>query len=150
VGIGVALEPGEFRMTEEFTRHAAVWVEAPSGRVRAGLSVNVNVQLPKGWSLAAVEIAYERFPRPLSVAEIGRRRSYGFPPASQTLRARLGAGFHYADGSSGDVIADGGLVRAKVALLSGPGSYWVLVFADAGLAEGKTLVPLTAVRITAD
>ena len=67
-----------------------------------------------------------------------------------TLRARLGAGFRYPDGSSGDVIADGGLVRAKVALLSGPGSYWVLVFADAGLAEGKTLVPLTAVRITAD
>lgn len=150
VGIGVAFEGGEFRMTEEYTRHAAVWVEAPAGRVRAGRSVNVNVQLPKGWSLAAVEIAYERFPRPLSAKEIARRGGYAFPPASQTLRPRLGAGFRYPDGSSGDVISDGGLVRARVALLSGPGSYWVLVFADVGLAGGRTLAPITAVRIEAD
>jgi uncharacterized protein YkwD len=150
VGIGVALEGGEFRMTEEFTRHAAVWIEAPAGRVRAGRSVTVNVQLPKGWSLAAVEIAYERFPRPLPAKVIRQRAEYGFPPASQTLRPRLVAGFHYADGSSGDVIADGGLVRAKVALQSGPGSYWVLVFADFGPADGKALAPLTAVRIAAD
>ena len=150
VGIGVAFEGGEFRMTEEFTRHAAVWVEAPAGRVRAGRSVTVSVQLPKGWSLAAVEIAYERFPRALSATEISRRGSYGFPPASQTLRPRLGGGFRYSDGTSGDVISDGGLVRARVALLSGPGSYWVLVFADVGLADGKTLAPITAVRIAAD
>jgi hypothetical protein len=110
----------------------------------------VNVQLPKGWSLAAVEIAHERFPRPLPAKEIRRRAEYEFPPASQTLRPRLAAGFHYADGSQGDVIADGGFVRVKVALLSGPGSYWVLVFADSGLADGKALVPLTAVRIAAD
>lgn len=150
VGIGVALEGGEFRMTEEFTRHAAVFVEAPAGRVRAGRTVPVNVQLPKGWSLAVVEVAHERFPRPLTAKEIRRRASYAFPAASQTLLPRVGAGFRYADGSAGEVNADGGLVRAKVALRSGPGSYWVLVFANPGPAEGQALVPLTAVRITAD
>jgi hypothetical protein len=41
-------------------------------------------------------------------------------------------------------------VHAKIALLSGPGSYWVLVYAAPGAVEGKTLSPITAVRILAD
>ncbi len=150
VGLGVALEGGEFRMTEEFTRHVAVWVEAPAGRVRAGRTVSVNVRLPKGWSLAAVEIGHERFPRPLTAKEIRRRRAYAFPPASQKLLPRLAAPFQYADGSKGEVDVADGIVRAKVTLLSGPGSYWVLVYAAPGPVEGRTLGPLTAVRILAD
>ncbi len=150
VGIGVALEGGEFRMTEEFTRHAAVWVEAPAGRVRAGRTVPVNVQLPKGWNLAALEIAYERSPRPLTAAEIRRRASYAFPPAVRKLLPRLGPGYRYPDGSAGDVTVAGGIVRAKVPLLSGSGSYWAVVFAAPGDAQGKALSPITAVRILAD
>ncbi len=150
VGIGVALEGGEFRMTEEFTRHAAVFVEAPAGRVRSGRTVAVNVQLPKGWKLGLVEVSHERSPQPLTAKEIRGRSSYAFPSASQTLHPRLAPGYHYSDGSTGEVEAGGGLVRVKVALLSGPGSYWVLVFADPGTAEGKAFGPVTAVRITAD
>jgi hypothetical protein len=41
-------------------------------------------------------------------------------------------------------------VRVKVELLSGPGSYWVVVYAEPGPVEGRTLSPLTAVRILAD
>jgi uncharacterized protein YkwD len=152
VGIGVALEGGEFRMTEEFTRHGAVFVEAPAGRVRAGLAVPVNVRLPRGWTLAAVQVAHERFPQPLTAKEIHRRSSYAFPPASQTLLPHLPEGFRYSGGLVGEVEAGGGLVRAKIALLSGPGSYWVLVFAgpDAGPGEARDLSPITAVRIMAD
>lgn len=150
VGIGVALEGGEFRMTEEFTRHVAVWVEAPAGRVRAGRTVPVNVQLPKGWSLGAVEVAHEKSPRPLTAREINRRASYAYPRGTQRLLPRLASGFRYSDGSTGEVSTSDGLVRAKIALLSGPGSYWVLVYAVPGAAEGKTLSPITAVRILAD
>lgn len=150
VGIGVALEGGEFRMTEEFTRHAAVWVEAPASRVRAGRTVPVNVQLPKGWKLAAVEVAHEKFPRPLTAKEIRKRSSYEYPKGAQRLLPRLTPGFRYSDGSTGEVTTSDGLVRAKIALLSGAGSYWVLVYAAPGAAEGKTLSPITAVRILAD
>jgi uncharacterized protein YkwD len=150
VGIGVALEGGEFRMTEEFTRHAATWIEAPAGRVRGGRTVPVNVQLPKGWSLAAIEVAHEKFPRPLTAKEIKKRASYAYPRGTQRLLPRLAPGFRYSDGSTGEVSASDGLVRAKVALLSGPGSYWVLVYAAPGATEGKTLSPITAVRILAD
>lgn len=150
VGIGVALEGGEFRMTEEFTRHAAVWVEAPAGRVRAGRTVPVNVQLPRGWKLAAIEVAHERFPRPLTAKEIRKRSSYAYPKASQTLLPRLAPGFQYTNGAAGEVGVAEGVARAKIALVSGPGSYWVLVYAAPGAAEGKALSPITAVRILAD
>jgi uncharacterized protein YkwD len=152
VGIGVALTAGEFRMTEEFTRHAVVSVEAPAGRVRAGRTVPVNVQLPKGWKLGAVQVAHEPFPRPLTAKEIQRRSSYAFPAAAQTLLPLLGPGLRYASGAAGEVEAAGGLVRARIPLASGPGSYWVLVFAgpDAVPAGVRPLTPSTAVRITAD
>ncbi|HQQ79568.1 MAG TPA: hypothetical protein PLB01_19645, partial [Thermoanaerobaculia bacterium] len=147
---GVALEGGEFRMTEEFTRHAATWVEAPASRVRAGRTVSVNVRLPKGWSLGAVEVAHERFPRPLTAKEIRKRSSYAYPKASQTLLPLLAPGFQYSSGGKGDVAVADGVARAKIALASGPGSYWVLVYAAPGAVDGKTLSPITAVRILAD
>ena len=150
VGIGVALQGGEFRMTEEFTRHVATWIEAPASRVRAGRTVPVNVQLPKGWKLAAVEVAHETFPRPLTAREIRKRGSYAYPRGSQTLLPRLTTGFQYPNGSTGEVAVVDGVVRAKVVLLSGAGSYWVFVYAGPGAVEGKALSPITAVRILAD
>ncbi len=150
VGIGVALLGGEFRMTEEFTRHAVDWVELPAGRVRAGQTAPIAVQLPKGWNLAAVEIAHERFPRPLTAKEIRRRGAYAYPPGSQKLLPRLASPFQYQDGSSGEIAVSSGLFRTKVALLSGSGSYWVFVYAAPGAVEGKALSPLTAIRIVAD
>jgi uncharacterized protein YkwD len=150
VGIGIALEGGEFRMTEEFTRHAAVWVEAPASRVRAGRTAPVNVKLPKGWKLAAVEVAHERFPRPLAPKEINKRGAYAFPAATQRLLPLVAPGFKYSDGSTGEVATSDGVVRAKIALASGPGSYWVLVYAAPGAVDGKALSPITAVRILAD
>ena len=149
VGIGVALRGGEFRMTEEFTRHVATWVEAPASRVRAGRAAPVNVQLPKGWTLAAVEVAHERFPRPLTPKEIRRRGAYAYPKASRTLLPRLAPGFLYADGRAGEVSVSDGLVRAMIALDSGPGNYWAVVFAAPGPVEGRTLSPIAAVRIQA-
>ena len=150
VGLGVALEDGEFRMTEEFTRHAALWIEAPASRVRAGRTVSVRVQLPNGWNLAAVEIAHEKAPRPAATKEIQRRTSYAFPPASQKLLPKLTSTFRYPDGSRGEIDVRSGLVDAKVSLLSGPGSYWVFVYAAPGAIEGRTLSPLTAVRVIAE
>ena len=111
----------------------------------------MNVQLPKGWNLAGVEIAHEKFPRPLTAKEIKKRASYAYP-----ARARRGSSRASRPVSSTptarrarcDVAT--ALVRAKIALVSGPGSYWVLVYAAPGAAEGKMLSPITAVRILAD
>ncbi len=82
--------------------------------------------------------------------EIRKRGAYAFPPASQKLLPRLAPPFRYGDGSQGEVDSGDGLVRAKVALVSGPGSYWVLVYAAPGSVEGRKLGPITAVRIVAE
>lgn len=150
VGIGVALEGGEFRMTEEFSRHAVEWVEIPAGPVSlAARTAPFAAELPKGWNLAAIEIAHERAPRPMSAAEIGRRLSYAYPATSRRLLPRLAASYRYPDGSTGEVDVQGGVVRARIPLGSGPGSYWVFVYAAPGPVAGVTLGPVTAARIVA-
>ena len=147
VGIGVALEGGEFRMTEEFTRHAMEWIELPAGPVREGRSAPFAARLPTGWNLAALEIAYEPFPRKMAAKEIRRRASYAFPPTSLRLLPRLSPTFRYADGTTGDLVVSDGVVHARVPLTSGPGSYWVLVYAGEGDVKDRTLTPATAARI---
>jgi hypothetical protein len=112
--------------------------------------VSVNVQLPRGWSLGAVEVAHERFPRPLTAKEIRKRGAYAYPKASRTLLPLLARGFAYTGGGTGEVVVADGLARAKIALASGPGSYWALVYAAPGAVDGKTLSPIAAVRILAD
>ena len=148
VGIGVALAGGEFRMTEEFSRHVLPWIELPAAPVR-GRSAPFAAELPRGWNLAVLEIAHERLPRPLTAKQINRRDAYSLPPASQRLYPRLASPLRYVDGSAGDVVVSGSVVRASIPLLSGPGSYWVLVYAGEGPVEGRALTPVTAARVLA-
>lgn len=147
VGLGVALEGGEFRMTEEFTRHVVEWVDLPAGPVREGREAPFAARLPKGWNLAGVEVAYEPFPRRMSAKEIRRRAEYAFPAATLRFLPRLGPSFRYPDGSTGELAVSDGVVRAEVPLRSGPGSYWVLVYAGEGDVNGRSLIPATAARI---
>ena len=110
----------------------------------------MRVQLPKGWALGALEVAHERFPRPLTAREIRKRDSYAYPHGSRTLLPRLERGFLYPDGTAGEVAVSDGLVRATINLDSGSGNYWVIVYADRGAISGKSLSPVAAVRISAD
>jgi uncharacterized protein YkwD len=148
VGFGAYVEDGEFRMTEEFSQQVLPWIEIPASPLRGVRSAPFAAQLPKGWSLAAVEIAHERFPRPMTAKDIRRRDAYQFPAGTSTLYPRLFPPHRYADGSQGDVLVSGGTLRADLPLLSGPGSYWVFVYAAPGAVEGRALSPVTAVRIT--
>ncbi len=151
VGIGLALEGGEFRMTEEFTRHVLPWVEVPAAPVDARRgSAPFAAGLPKGWTLVALEIAHERAPRPMSAAEIRRRASYAYPEGGKRLLPRLAAPHRYADGSVGDLDVSGGAVRAEIPFFAGAGSYWVFVYAAPGpVPAGRTLAPAAAARIVA-
>ena len=149
VGIGAAVVGGEFRMVEEFSRRVALWVEVPEGPVPAGARAPFAVKLPPGWMLASLEVAFEPAPRPMSREEIHRRRSYGYPDASQRLLARAPANHQYTDGSRGEVDLVGGVARAKISLRSGPGNYFVFVFGAQGSYDGRTLSPLAVALIQA-
>lgn len=149
VGIGAAAVGGEFRMSEEFSRHVVEWVEAPSAPLPAGARAPFAVKLPAGWALASIEVGFEAPARPMSREEIARRGSYAYPGPSQSLLARTPANTRYSDGSRGEIALVRGVARADVPLLSGPGNYYVFVLAAPGSVEGRTLSPLTSALIQA-
>ena len=150
VGIGIAAVGGEFRMTEEYSRKVATWVEIPSAPVRAGGSASFEAQLPSGWNVGAIEVMYEKPPQPLSARELARRRSYQFPPVVLKLLPVLAGGFRYSDGSAGDFRVVNGRLKLRVPLASGTGNYYVLVYAAQGSAFGRQLSPITGALVIAE
>ncbi|HEX7529246.1 MAG TPA: hypothetical protein VF425_09060 [Thermoanaerobaculia bacterium] len=147
VGIGAAVAGGEFRMVEEYSRRVVEWVDVPLSPVPARARAPFAVKLPPGWTLVALEVGFEPAPRPMSREEIRRRGSYAYPAASQRLLARAPTNNQYPDGSRGEVDLVRGVARADIPLLSGPGDYYVFVFATPGSVEGRPLSPLTAALI---
>jgi uncharacterized protein YkwD len=149
VGIGAAVVGNEFRMVEEFSRHVVEWVEIPAGPLPAGGRAPFSVKLPSGWALASIEVGFEAPARPLSREEARRRGAYAYPSASQHFLARAPVNTQYPDGSRGEVSLVRGVARIDIPLLSGPGNYYVFVFAAPGSAHGRTLSPLTSALIQA-
>jgi uncharacterized protein YkwD len=149
VGIGAAVAAGEFRMVEEYSRRVVLWVEVPRAPVSAGARAPFAVKLPPGWALASLEVGYEPAPRPMSREEVRRRGSYAYPAVSQHFFARAPANTRYTNGSRGEVDLVRGVARVEIPLLSGPGNYYVFVFAAPGSFEGRSLSPLTAALIQA-
>ncbi len=150
VGIGVAWEGGEFRMTEEFVRRVADWVEIPSGPLPAGTAATLRVQLPADWAIATLEVAFDPDPGPLTREEIGRRASYGLPPAIRSLHPLLSGGLRYRDGGVGDFPVASGRLEARIPLDHGRGSYYAVLYAEPGpVAPGTRYAPVLAARIAA-
>ncbi len=149
VGIGAAALGGEFRMAEEFSRHVALWVDVPAEPLPAGARAPFAVKLPAGWALASIEVGFEAPARPMSREEIARRRSYAYPESSQSLLARVPMNARYPDGSRGEIGLVRGVARADIPLLSGPGNYYVFVYAAPGSVAGRLLSPLTSALIQA-
>jgi uncharacterized protein YkwD len=150
-GIGAATVGGEFRMTEEFSRRVMEWIEVPAWPLPPRSRALFSARFLPGWNAGPVEIAYEPPPRPLSLREIGRRGSYQYPRTVRTFVPRLPEGLRWAGGDQGDFRIDpSGRIDVFVPLESGPGSYYVLVYAGKGAVSGKRLTPGTAARIVAE
>ena len=150
VGIGFALVQGEFRMTEEFSRHVVEWVEIPAHPVPARGTAIFSVKLPRGWSAGAIEIAFEPPPERMSAREIGRRHSYGYPPSIHSYLPLLPMGQRWSTGDQGDFkVAGNGQISLTIPIDHGKGNYYVLLFATQGEVSGKKLSPVTAALIEA-
>ena len=151
VGFGFALVGGEMRMTEEYSRRVLEWAELPAGPVKAGGGAPLALKLPKGWSVGAIEVAFEPVPKPMSRAEIAARASYGLPPPWRTLRPYPPAGTRWQSGESGDFRANAaGRIELAIPLDRGPGHYYVVVYAGQGIRSGKPLFPVAAPLLVAE
>ena len=150
VGIGVAFSGGEFRMTEEFVRRVADWVEIPAEPLPAGGAATIRAKLPDGWTTGVVEVAHDPPPVPLSREEVERRTSYRFPRGFAVLYPALEPSMRYADGGKGDFTVTHGRVEARIPLTKGPGSYYAVLYAGRGpVAAGEKLWPVAVARIEA-
>lgn len=149
VGFGVALDGGEFRMTEEYSRKVAEWVEVPAEPLRAGSAAPFAVKLPPGWEVGAVDLAWERPPRAMSAREIGQRLSYSYPGSVHSFRPQLPRGQTWRDGTSGDFPLRNGRLALDLPLDHGAGNYVLLVFAGPAPISGRSLEPITAAVVKA-
>jgi uncharacterized protein YkwD len=150
VGIGAALAGGEFRMTEEFVREVADWVEIPAGPLPAGSVAPFAAKVPAGWTVALVAVSFEPLPKPMTAPEISARRRYGLSEPYRRILSLPGAGMSWEGGEKGEfAVGPGGDFRLGIPLDRGPGDYWVLVFASKGLFTGRAMTPCTAARIRA-
>lgn len=150
VGLGAAVIGGQFRMTEEFSRRVVEWVEVPDRALAPKERAAVRFKLVAGYNVGSIEVCHEPLPAPLSLKEIARRGSYSLPPSVRRLLPRLSAAFTYPDGDRGDFDTDpSGVVSLKVPLQSGPGHYYVVVYAEKGLITNQTLRPGTMILVTA-
>ena len=150
VGIGFAVVLGEFRMTEEFSRHVVEWVEIPAKPVAPRGTATFSAKLPRGWNAGAVEVAFEPPAQPMNARQIARRHAYGYPPSIHNYLPRLPAGQRWSSGSQGDFPVSGsGQFSLNFPIDHGKGNYYVLLFATLGEVSGKNLSPVTAALIEA-
>jgi hypothetical protein len=86
VGIGIAYNAvaGRFLVAQEFTNHYVTLQPIPASVLLGGM-ITLQGKLEPGASAPLVNLAYEPFPQPMSVAELNQTSAYSSP--AQTYEA---------------------------------------------------------------
>jgi uncharacterized protein YkwD len=142
VGIGLAWEGGEFRITQEFVHRYVNW-KWPLPRVAALTERATAAGTPvNGYRVEAISVYHEPLPRPMTVAEANLRNSYNLPgnrrdylPQLRRYYERRSDGSlyemkeEYVDGRRGDfTVATDKSFAFDVPFSAGPGVYTVVVW----------------------
>jgi uncharacterized protein YkwD len=143
VGIGLAWERGEFRLTQEFIRRYVDW-KRPLPRSAATYENIIGAGKPvNGYRIEAISVHHEPIPQTLAAQTANLIDSYSLPDKRRDYLPRLrgthiehradGAVFEvreeYADGRRGDfTVSRDGTFTFAVPLADGPGMYTVVVW----------------------
>src|SRR4051812_12965719 len=162
VGIGLAWEKGEFRMTQEFIRHYVEWLRPLPRRVTNAQPVLCSGHAVKGYDVEAITVHHEPMPQPMAAVTANAIQSYSLPAARREYLPRLKdftrpvpGGVEqireeYSDGRKGvfQLAADGNFPFA-IPLPDGPGIYTVVVWVR---PHGKAVdaIPASDVSIRVD
>jgi len=142
VGIGLAWDGGEFRMTQEFIRRYVSWPQALPRAGSAGENVTGTARVADGYRVQAISVHREPLPEMLTATVANAIGSYSLPDQRHDYLPRLHNYAHklrdgtvhlvreeYIDGSRGDfTVADDGAFTFDVPLQDGPGVYTVVVW----------------------
>jgi|SRR5581483_1770659 len=142
VGIGLAWEKGEFRLTQEFIRHYIDWTRPLPRGASIGDQILCSGRPLPGFEIDAITIHHEPMPQPMTALVANAITTYSLPDARREYLPRLPtrftrsfngtieqAGEIYADGRRGDfpLSADGSFAFV-IPFPDGPGVYTVVVW----------------------
>jgi uncharacterized protein YkwD len=141
VGIGLAWEKGEFRLTQEFVRRYVDWTRPLPRHATTAQPVLCSGRAVKGYDVEAITVHHESLPQPMGVVTANAIQSYSLPNARREYLPRLKGRYtrqvaggieevreEYSDGRRGDFqVADGKFAFA-IPLADGPGIYTVVVW----------------------
>jgi len=149
VGIGLAWERGEFRLTQEFVRHYIDWKrELPR---TAGISDQILCSgVPRrGYDIDAITVHHEPLPQPIAAVTANAIDSYGLPRARRQYSPRLRFGEQYIDGSRGDfAVSKDGSFAFVVPFPDGPGVYTVVVWVRPHGSHASIAASNVSIRVT--
>jgi len=152
VGIGLAWEKGEFRLTQEFIRRYVEWTRPLPRRVASAQPILCSGHAVKGYDVEAITVHREPLPQPMAVVTANAIQSYSLPNARREYLPRLKGTYtrrvdggieeireEYSDGRRGDFqVADGKFAFA-IPLADGPGVYTVVVWVRPHGSTGEAI-----------
>ncbi len=163
VGIGLAWERGELRMTQEFIRRYIDWTRPLPRRVSSSQPILCSGRAVKGYDTEAITVHHEPLPQPMGVVTANAIQSYSLPESRREYLPRLKGTFtrrmnggveevteQYSDGRRGDFqVAPDGHFAFAIPLPDGPGIYTVVVWVRRHGSSGDAF-PASNVSIRVD
>ena len=150
VGIGLAWDGGEFRLTQEFIRHYVDWKRPLPRTATISDQVLCSGQPVHGYQIDAITVHHESLPQSIAAVTANAMTSYGLPETRRQFLPRLRFGEYYADGSRGDFpIQRSGSFAFVVPFSDGPGVYTVVVWVREHGAREAIAASNVSVRVTA-
>jgi uncharacterized protein YkwD len=163
VGIGLAWEHGEFRLTQEFIRRYIDWSRPLPRRTTTSQPVLCTGRAVHGYDVEAITVHHERMPQPMAALTANAIETYSLPHARREYLPRLNGRFtrrtaggieelgeEYSDGGHGDFqVAHGGKFAFAIPLPDGPGIYTVVVWVRPHGSTGDA-IPASNVSIRVD
>jgi uncharacterized protein YkwD len=130
VGIGLAWDRGEFRLTQEFIRRYIDWVRQLPRQASLSDQILCSGRPERGYEVEAITVHHEPLPQPMAAVTANAIDSYGLPETRRQYSPRLRFGELYDDGTRGDfpVSKKDGSFAFVVPLPDGPGVYTVVVW----------------------
>jgi uncharacterized protein YkwD len=146
VGFGIAADGEQVALSEEFLSRYVTFETLPKTFKRGEkFMLSGWVQEPSACKVYAIMVYYEPFPAPLTIAQLKKKYSYGFPEEERELRPHLDDGSTYSDRTKGEIKLGGnGRFLTQIEFWKpDPGVYTVVVY----LTKSRIKNPFPATNV---
>jgi uncharacterized protein YkwD len=161
VGLGLAWQNGELRMTEEFLRRYIDWLRPVPRASSIGERVRIGGRAAAPFQVSAISVHHESLPEPLTQWSANLIESYSLPRKRRDYLPRLGVIVEhsadgsllaryadYSDGRKGDfTLAEDGSFVFDVPFPDGPGMYTVVVWLRPGITGNAIAASNISIRV---